>query len=48
MSSGYGINSKPKATEDAYRNSSYWDKQEERKKKERKEAEDELKKLGLM
>jgi len=48
MSSGYGENSKPKATEDAYRNATYWDKQEERKKKERKEAESDLKKMGLM
>ena len=43
MSSKYGENSKPKATSDAYRESSYWDKQ-----KERKEAEEALKAIGVM
>ena len=43
MSSGFGVNSKPKANSDAYRSSSYWEKQEERK-----QAEDDLKKMGLM
>ena len=39
MSSKYGENSKPKATSDAYRNSSYWDKVEEKKRKEKAEKE---------
>lgn len=30
MSSGFGVNSAPKATSDAYRNSSFWDKKEEK------------------
>ena len=46
--STWGDQTKPKPTSDAYRNATYWDKLEERKKKERKEAEDDLKKLGLM
>ena len=29
MSSGFGVNSAPKATSDAYRNSSFWDKKED-------------------
>lgn len=37
MSSKYGENSKPKATSDAYRNSSYWDKVEEKKRKEKQD-----------
>ena len=47
MSSNYGENSPPKATSNDYRNSSYWDKQEERKKKEREEAEEALKVMGI-
>lgn len=39
MSSGFGENSKPKPTNDAFRNSSYWDKLEERKKAEKEKAE---------
>jgi len=47
MSSKYGENSKPKATSDAYRESSYWDKLEERKKKESEEARKELERMGI-
>lgn len=41
MSSKYGENSKPKATSDAYRNSSFWDKLEEKKRKEKAEKDGE-------
>ena len=47
MSSKYGENSKPKATSDAYRESSYWDKLEERKKKETEDARKELERMGI-
>jgi hypothetical protein len=43
MSAGFGVNSKPKANSDAYRSSSYWQRIEERK-----QAEEDLKKMGLM
>lgn len=47
MSTSYGENSPPKATSDAYRNSSFWDKVEADKKKESKEAKDQLKQWGI-
>ena len=46
MSSGYGPNSKPKATSDEYRNSPYWDNVERLKReKEAKKKEDETVKV---